>query len=188
MSRPIEKRQHVMEAALQLFVERGIEGTTTREIALLAKAGEGTMFRHFESKEKLAWHLFNENLTAFMAKLEDAASKEPGTKGKLRSMVKNCYELYESDPTLCSFLLLTEHSAARRMAADYRTPIALLVEVIEQGQKKGEVLPMDPQLAAAMVFGAVLRVPLFKRYKRVSGDLREKVNDVSEACWKMIAV
>lgn len=188
MSRPIEKRQHVMEAALQLFVERGIEGTTTREIALLAKAGEGTMFRHFESKEELAWHLFHENLTSFMAKLEEGVSKETGTKGKIRSMVKNCYELYESDPTLCSFLLLTEHSAARRMAADYRTPIALLVEVIEQGQKKGEILPMDPQLAAALVFGAVLRVPLFKRYKRVTGNLREKVDEITNACFKMISV
>ena len=36
MSRPIAKRQDVMDAALKLFVEKGIEETTTRDIAELA--------------------------------------------------------------------------------------------------------------------------------------------------------
>ena len=188
MSRPIVKRQHVMEAALQLFVEKGIEGTTTREIAQLAKAGEGTMFRHFESKEELAWHLFHENLSSFMKRLEEGVTNQSTTKAKIGSMVKDCYSLYETNPVLCSFLLLAEHSAARRMGADYKTPISLLVEVIEGGQKKGEVRDIDSQLAAALVFGAVLRVPLFKRYKRVIRDLREMVDEVTDACFKMIAV
>ena len=186
MSRPIAKRQHVLDAALKLFVEKGIEGTTTREIAQKANAGEGTMFRHFESKEELAWHLFHENLTSFMKHLEEGAAAQTGAKAKIRSMVKDCYDLYESDPLMCSFLLLTEHSAARRMGEDYRTPITLLVEVIGQGQKAGEVRALDPQLAAALVFGAVLRIPLFKRYKRITRDLREMTDEVTDNVWKMV--
>jgi AcrR family transcriptional regulator len=175
-----------MDAALKLFVEKGIEGTTTREIAEWAKAGEGTMFRHFESKEDLAWHLFHENLATFMEHLEKKVAEQANTPAKLQAMVSECYSLYETDPLMCSFLLLTEHSAARRMGEDYRTPITLLVEVLEQGQKTGEVCQMDPQLAAALVFGAVLRVPLFKRYGRIKNDLREMTQEVSDACFKMI--
>lgn len=186
MSRTITKRQHVLDAALKLFVEKGIEGTTTREIAHLANAGEGTMFRHFESKEDMAWHLFHENLNTFMKHLEEGVAGQPTAKAKVRSMVKDCYDLYETDPVMCSFLLLTEHSAARRMGEDYRTPITFLVEVIEQGQKTGEVHAMDPQLAAALVFGAVLRVPFFKRYKRITRDLREMVDEITESVWQMI--
>lgn len=186
MSRPVEKRQHVMEAALRLFVEKGIEGTTTREIAQLANAGEGTMFRHFESKEELAWHLFHENLTSFMKRLEESVSKQSTTQDKIRAMVKDCYDLYESDSLMATFLLLSEHSAARRMGPDYRTPITLLVEVLEAGQKKSEVRPLDPQLAAALVFGAVLRVPFFKRYKRIDRDLRSMVDEVTGTVWRML--
>lgn len=188
MSRPIAKRQHVMDAALKLFVEKGIDGTTTREIAQLANAGEGTMFRHFETKEDLAWHLFHENLTSFMKHLEEEAARHPSAKDKFHAMVESTYTLYETDPLLCSFLLLTEHSAARRMGDDYRTPIAMLVEIIEQGQKNGEIRSMDPQLAAALLFGAALRVPLFKRYKRIKSDLRQLVNEVTDASWKMVSV
>jgi AcrR family transcriptional regulator len=187
MSRPIAKRQHVMEAALKLFVEKGIEGTTTREIAQLANAGEGTMFRHFESKEELAWHLFHENLNSFMKQLEDGLSKETTAKGKIRSMVQAGFNLYETDPTLCSFLLLTEHSAARRMPEDYQTPINFMVGVIEEGQRTGEVRPMETHLAAAMVFGAIIRVPIFKRSGLVTQDLRQMVDEVTEAVWRIVA-
>jgi AcrR family transcriptional regulator len=187
MSRPILKKDHISQAALKLFVERGIEGTTTREIALAANAGEGTMFRHFESKEDLAWHLFDGNLKDFMKRLTDRLAPLSTAKQRIQAMVSESYSLYETDPTLCSFLLLTEHSAARRMEPGYRTPIALLVETIEVGQKSGEIRPMDPQLAAALVFGAALRVPLFKRHKRIQGDLRERVEEVMEAVWKMVS-
>jgi AcrR family transcriptional regulator len=186
MSRPIFKRQDIHEAAMRLFVEKGIEGTTTREIAQAAKAGEGTMFRHYKSKEDLAWHLYHENLTSFMAKVEESVAKAGTTKLKIRSMIADCYHLYETNPVLCSFLLLAEHSAAKRMGEDYKTPTSLLVSVIEEGRGKGEVRPMDPQLAAALVLGAAIRVPLFKYYKRLKGDLREVVDEVTEAVWQMI--
>ena len=186
MSRPIFKRQHIHEAAMKLFVEKGIEGTTTREIAQAAKAGEGTMFRHYKSKEDLAWHLYHENLTSFMAKVEEGVAKAGTTKLKIRSMIADCFDLYETNPVLCSFLLLTEHSAAKRMGDDYKTPTSLLVDVIEEGRRKGEIRPMDPQLAAALVFGAAIRVPLFKYYKRVNRDLREMVDEVTDSVWKMI--
>ncbi|HJT23944.1 MAG TPA: TetR/AcrR family transcriptional regulator [bacterium] len=186
MSRTITKRQHVLDAALKLFVEKGIEGTTTREIAQLANAGEGTMFRHFQSKEDMAWHLFHENLSSFMKHLEEGVAAQTTSKAKVESMIKACYDLYESDALMASFLLLTEHSAARRMDEDYRTPITLLVEVIEEGQKTSEIRAMDSQLAAALVFGAVLRVPFFKRYRRITRDLREMVDEVTESVWQMI--
>ncbi|HTC21429.1 MAG TPA: TetR/AcrR family transcriptional regulator [bacterium] len=188
MSRPIAKRQNVMDAALKLFVEKGIEGTTTREIAELAHAGEGTMFRHFESKEELAWHLFNENLSAFVKHLEEAIAGQSTAKGKIRSMVEAGFTLYETDPILCTFLLLTEHSAARRMPPGYKTPINLILEVLEAGQKTGEVKPMNSHLAAALVFGAISRVPFFKRSGLVTRDLRELVDEVNETVWKMIQV
>jgi AcrR family transcriptional regulator len=43
-----------MEAASQLFIEKGYAGTTTRAIANRAEVNEVTLFRHFGSKDKLA--------------------------------------------------------------------------------------------------------------------------------------
>jgi AcrR family transcriptional regulator len=48
-----ETRQRILEAALQLFSERGYDGTATRAIAALAGVNEVTLFRHFGSKNSL---------------------------------------------------------------------------------------------------------------------------------------
>ncbi|HEY5040361.1 MAG TPA: TetR/AcrR family transcriptional regulator [bacterium] len=176
-----------MDAALKLFVKKGIEETTTRDIAELAKAGEGTMFRHFKSKEELAWHLFRENLETFMKHLEESVAGQRTAKGKIRSMVEAGYNLYETDPILCTFLLLTEHSAARRMPENYKTPINLILTVIEEGQKKGEIKSINSSLAAALIFGAIIRVPVFKHAGHITGDLRKMVDEVTDACFKMVA-
>ncbi|MBN2045610.1 MAG: TetR/AcrR family transcriptional regulator [Anaerolineales bacterium] len=47
-------RSRIMQAASQLFSEKGYAGTTTRAIADLACVNEVTLFRHFGTKEKLA--------------------------------------------------------------------------------------------------------------------------------------
>lgn len=46
-------RQRIVNAAFRLFTERGIDQTTTREIAQAANVNEVTLFRHFGTKEGL---------------------------------------------------------------------------------------------------------------------------------------
>jgi AcrR family transcriptional regulator len=45
--------ERILDAAFSLFCERGIEASTTREIAQRAEVNEVTVFRHFGSKEGL---------------------------------------------------------------------------------------------------------------------------------------
>lgn len=52
-AKPLSTRQRLLEAARAEFGERGIEAATTRGIAERAGCNEVTLFRHFESKQKL---------------------------------------------------------------------------------------------------------------------------------------
>lgn len=53
-------RTRIMQAASQLFAERGYAGTTTRAIAELAGFNELTLFRHFGSKGNLVKAIVDE--------------------------------------------------------------------------------------------------------------------------------
>jgi AcrR family transcriptional regulator len=51
--RPGEARELLLNAARELFAERGFANTSTREVADRAGVAEGLLFRHFGSKAKL---------------------------------------------------------------------------------------------------------------------------------------
>ncbi|MEV4799366.1 helix-turn-helix domain-containing protein [Nonomuraea sp. NPDC049421] len=48
-----EARRRLREAALELYLERGYDGTTTAEIAARAGVNERTFFRHFPDKREV---------------------------------------------------------------------------------------------------------------------------------------
>jgi len=51
-------KRAILTAALELFVSRGIEGTSIRDIGAASGFTNPALFRHFRSKEALGQHLF----------------------------------------------------------------------------------------------------------------------------------
>ncbi|WP_243374109.1 TetR/AcrR family transcriptional regulator [Geotalea sp. SG265] len=57
-----ESRARILEKAAELFIDKGFEDTTTRDIAIAAGLAAGTMFNYFPSKETLGMSLVTEAL------------------------------------------------------------------------------------------------------------------------------
>jgi len=53
-----QTKEHILSAALQLFREKGLERTTTKEVSKKAGIAEGTLFNYFKTKEDLALYFF----------------------------------------------------------------------------------------------------------------------------------
>jgi AcrR family transcriptional regulator len=60
-----DTRDKLLAAALEVFSEKGFAASTTREIADRAGVREITLFRHFESKDRLFSQAVTENMTKF---------------------------------------------------------------------------------------------------------------------------
>lgn len=54
----VDKREAILDAALELFAERGFYGTAVPLVAEKAKVGAGTIYRYFPSKEALVNALY----------------------------------------------------------------------------------------------------------------------------------
>jgi AcrR family transcriptional regulator len=73
VSRPkTPTRERILDAALELFLERGIAGTTVSDIerAVGLAAGTGSFYRHFKSKEDLVVPAFERGVTHLAERLE----------------------------------------------------------------------------------------------------------------------
>jgi len=53
----INRKQQVADVALQLFAERGYDGTSTQMIAKEAMVSEALIFKHFGNKDNLLTHI-----------------------------------------------------------------------------------------------------------------------------------
>ena len=71
-------RQRISDEALRLFVEKGIAETSIRDIARATHVAEGALYRHYASKDDLAWRLFADQYAALGAAVDAVQAAEPG--------------------------------------------------------------------------------------------------------------
>jgi AcrR family transcriptional regulator len=60
-------KERILAAALKLFKEKGLEGTTTKEISKRSGIAEGTLFNYFKTKEDLALYFFQKETDDLIA-------------------------------------------------------------------------------------------------------------------------
>src|SRR5262245_34828698 len=61
----VDKREAILDAALELFAERGFHGTAVPQVAEKAGVGAGTIYRYFESKEALVNAIYQRSKQMF---------------------------------------------------------------------------------------------------------------------------
>lgn len=71
----VRTRETIVRAAMDLFAERGYEGTTIHDIAAAADIAPRTFFGYFPSKEAVVFHDFDAAFATFAARLQ---AREPG--------------------------------------------------------------------------------------------------------------
>ncbi|HEV8388852.1 MAG TPA: TetR/AcrR family transcriptional regulator [Dongiaceae bacterium] len=175
-------RHRLRTAALELFVEQGVAETTTRDLAKRAGIAEGTIYRHFESKDELVRDLFKDHYFRFGGELDRIQATEGALDLKLRAMIDYMCRLFDEDPTLYRFLLLVQHTALPNVRTAPTSPTVIFRNLITRAIERGEIPQQDPALAAAMVLGAVIQPALALIYGSVSGTMSDFAPAIASGC------
>jgi AcrR family transcriptional regulator len=180
-------RTKIVEAALRLFVERGVAETGIREIAAAAGISEGAMYRHFAGKEALVWSLFETGFTAFARRLADAGATAPDLEAATRMMVGEFCALFDRDPLRFRFILLVQHGQLAKVTPEIANPSDVVRDVIIAGMQRREIPKADPELLTAMVMGIILQTATARIYGRVGQRLGDLAPALSAACWRVLS-
>lgn len=179
--RSIGVRDKVEKAALDLFAERGVDGVSIAEIALSAGVAQGALYRHYPSKDELAWTLFSAAYLRTGAELDEIRTRQLDFRSGVAAMVGHFCRLYDSDPALFRFMLIAQHDLLPRIGPEQRTPVEAVTDAVADGIRAGEVEKVDPAAAAAIIMGIVLQTAVFHIYGRLRGPLSGWAPDLARA-------
>ena len=148
MNTPVtDKRRQILDAALALCAEDGLQGAATARIAKAAGVANGTLFHHFPSKEVLIQSLYQDIKLRLGAAITEADAALP-LKEQTRHYWSQAMAWMQAHPHELKFVLGFFHSPAGSPAAqpDPERHPAFLPRLLAQGQASGELMQAPPAL------------------------------------------
>lgn len=182
------KRSFILDAALELFSERGFHGTAVPDIARAAGVGTGTIYRYFPSKEGLVNALYQHWRARFNAAV--LAPMPAGLKPQAQ------FDLYwqrlagfaRTEPTVARFLELHHHGdyLDETSRSIQRVYPAAMRNFVRAGIGAGILRAAAPEALIALMQGAMLG--LLKQDEAGAGAITADLTRETGACiWRAIA-
>ena len=146
---PKATRDRLVRSALELFTTRGYHGTTTPLIAERAAVAEGTIYRHFDSKEHLLNEIYRAGVRLFAAAVRDAPPAE-ACRERLERVAITWREIAVRNPAVVRLVFVNRlgdllDQKSRDTARDFRSEVEKL---IASGKSAGQVRPGSVNLWA----------------------------------------
>lgn len=160
--RTVEER--LLDAAAELFAERGFESTTTRDIVEAAGVTKGAMYHYFSSKDDLLYEIYARVLRLQMERLETLASADGPVEERLHAAAADVVvtTIHNITDTATFFRSLHQIKDERfaGLRRERRRYFETFAGLIEAGQEAGVFRrELDPALVVDYYLGAVHHVP-----------------------------
>jgi len=160
--KPTDKKQKIAEAAVQLFAEKGYANTSTSEIAKRAGVAEGTIFRHYGTKENLLLSLLLPFLKESLPGMAESVFREISSQGMdsfedfFRALVKNRYQFCKDNQEIFRVLVkeLMYNEEIRNEIVPYFTENVFqrIRQTIVHFQERGEIVELPSLPLARTLF------------------------------------
>lgn len=139
--------ERIKAAAAKIFMEKGFDGTTTRDIAKEAGLNSALMNYYFRSKEKLFAGVFSEMCGLFFQGLTEILSQPLSFKEKIFALIDHDYRIFRENPALSNFILNELHRNPDRLL-DMTKKVSIVKNTVLEQQfneavKAGEIRDID---------------------------------------------
>ena len=159
----------LLDAALDLFVEKGFAATRVEEVAAHAGVSKGTLFLYFPSKEELFKAVVRENMVRHQTEgAEEIARFEGATPELLEYLMLEWWRRYGATKASgISKLVMSEASNFPDLACFFQDEVvtpghAMIRSVLQRGIDRGEFRAVDMNLTVHSVLAPLLFLVTWK--------------------------
>ncbi|MBP3953178.1 TetR/AcrR family transcriptional regulator [Bacillus suaedae] len=146
------KRDKIIEAALQIFLKEGYERATMQGIASAAGVGKGTTYEYFPSKEALFNDVVREGFDYLITELAVALEQEGTIQEKVERMYLRHLTIFQTETQFRDLMLNDMGKIPEEtqlwLIAQQSEFVLKLKGILEDGIKIGELRPIHTRVAA----------------------------------------
>lgn len=182
VAKATDRRELILDTALQLFSERGYFNTSVHDIKNTANVSIGAIYHHFGNKEAIA--------KALLAKIESSMVDEinlimetiPSAQDRCKAVLKYLFEATESSRDEMQYMLYAKHNEFIPDKGPVCTsrPFSLMKTIIIEGMQKGEIRKLTPEVVGVNIFGGAIRLICL----RVDGVIDQPLPEYLDEFWE----
>ena len=185
----IDKRDAVMQAALELVGENGFHGSPMVMIAQRAGVAAGTIYRFFESKDLLITETYRRLETHLTASIKVEYPEDGAIRERYLHICQRLYNYFLKSPLEFRFIEQFHNSpygiACRRDKVQGKMEKDIIMELFEEGQQQQILKELPLQVLFALTFGPLTKLCRDHILHFIVLDESLIVRTV-EACWDAV--
>ena len=167
------RQDRILEGALSVFKEKGLDGATMDQIATAAGFGKATLYYYFRSKEEVFSAILVDGWQNIWESLEPVIAEDGSPRKTFVNVLIKIAENAQNRPGLFEFLFNVPKAIKLddQPWKDYQHKLYAIIQgLLEDGVKKGEFPKVDPQLMFKALGGLFMGLVFM-------GDRNEPVTD-----------
>ncbi|CAM02815.1 TetR family transcriptional regulator [Saccharopolyspora erythraea NRRL 2338] len=148
----------LLDVSVQVFIERGYEGTSMEDLSNRLGITKSAIYHHVSGKDELLRLSVNRALDALFAVIEEERSTTGKAIDRLEHVVRRSVEVLVEDlPFVTLLLRVRGNTKVERQALTRRREFDRIVsDLVKQAEAEGSIRPdVDPALTARLLFGMV---------------------------------
>lgn len=161
--------QELLDAALDLFVERGYAATRLDDVAAQAGVSKGTLYLYFTNKEELFKAVVRESMVPVLSEAEKSLDQYEGTGAELlREFIHKWWQrIGETKLSGITKLIWAESGNFPEVAKFYQEEVisrvnVIITQILERGIKRGEYRNIDVNAANPVIVAPIIMLMMWK--------------------------
>lgn len=157
-AKKLDKEHRIKEAARALFIEKGYENATIRQITKRADVGIGTIFRYAANKRDLLFFIYNDMRADFRSQSVEDIPSDISLIAQLEQFFGHLIEFFAAQPELARDILRETalYDSGLQMERYWRTRKAAehqLTHLLKRNQEAGRIAAeTDVKLLTILLF------------------------------------
>lgn len=185
-SKQDKRKQQILDAALEIIVNKGYEGSSMSDIVEKTKLSKGAIYWYYSSKKEVYLSLVNHWVFRYSATLNHIVEYDQSAADQLKELFNYFIKQYENNPTvfkaLAEFWSLAGRDGEFKNKFDkvYSEFLSLVERIIIKGVNDKEFKNVDTKIAAVSIMvniESAIWFTLFENHGITPTEYMETITD-----------